>query len=261
MRNIENKTNWRLDGARAPDILIVGHSHILALLSGFSELSQDQGSRFACLWSEDRTTWPQCSDEYWEIAADHPAQSIALVWNGNQHNAHFLLEQDPPLRIAGVKSLGQSKCEHRNAVVVSAATFEELWKAEFTEMKRVTSLLSQTKRCFIVGTPPPKDQFEIENLLHSDAFFIQKAAESGVTTEALHVSSNEFRLALYEQIQDGMREVAIELGVEFVNVPKRCIADSGLLAAGFGVPDATHSNGQYGAEVLRALLLEWEKDK
>lgn len=261
MAESEGNAQWLTTGAQRPAVLIVGHSHILAPLSGYPDLSEEDRSRFAFLWSEDRTRWPKCSDEYWEFAAQHAAPSIAIIWNGNQHNAHFLLEFDRPIRLAGTRHEQPGVRDGHDAVVVSETTFEELWKADLVEMKRVIGLLSGQKRCFVLGTPPPKDAHEIEALLFTDPFFVQRATEIGKPVNELRVSPNEFRIALWRQIQAGMHAAAQELGVDFVGVPPTCLTAGGLLPAGFGAPDATHANGRYGIELLRALSSRLEQSK
>jgi hypothetical protein len=209
------------------------------------------------MYSDDRTKWPQVADDYWDSAAQTTASTIAIVWNGNQHNAHFLLETEPPLRLAGVAF---SKDESRvglDPVVVSQAMFEELWQPDFSSLKEVVQRISGAKRCLVVGTPPPKDEAEIREHLINDEYFVQRAGDMGIGVESLRVTANEFRVALWRQIQDGLARVAHQTDVEFVPVAPNCMTRLSLLTEGFGAPDATHANGVYGVEMLRALEEKW----
>ncbi len=249
--------NWCLTGSPTCDILVVGHSHILALQSGSEALTPDSGASFGFLFSEDREKWPQVSDDYWMAISRHPADFVAIVWNGNQHNAHFLLEFEPPLRPAGLERPEHGIDEKSQQVVVSCATFEELWKPDFNELKRVIELLSGDKRCIVVGTPPPKDSSEIRNYLKSDEYFVERARSAGIAVQDLKVTPNEMRVALWKQIQHGMKSVAEETDSVFVEVPDSCLTESQTLAAGMGAPDATHANGIYGASILLAIREKW----
>lgn len=249
---------WQIDGSRDPDVLIVGHSHILAMLAGYT--SREVASRsvqFGFMHSEDRTKWPQVNDHYWDTAARSTAPTIAIVWNGNQHNAHFLLQTEPPLRLAGTVLSNYGNHDGMEAIVVSPSMFEELWQPDFASLEEVVKKLSCVKRCMVVGTPPPKDEVEIREHLKSDEYFIQRARDMDISVESLKVSNNEFRVALWQQIQDGLARVANQTGIEFVPVAPSCLTSSSLLAKGLGAPDATHANGIYGVEILRAIEEKW----
>ncbi len=197
------------------------------------------------------------SDEYWLTAVQHPAENVAIVWNGNQHNAHFLLEFDQPLRLAGVEGLRPTVGQATRNVIVSRSIFEELWRPDFDELKRVIQLIRSNKRCFVIGTPPPKDSDEILSHLKSDEYFVHRALSMGVSVEDFKVTPNDMRVALWEQIQNGMRSVARETDSVFVEVPDSCLTSSKLLPIGLGVPDATHANGSYGARILDAISQKW----
>jgi len=228
------------------------------LLAGASQFSRGvQSPTFSFLYSDDRSKWPQVEDDYWHSAAHHDAATIAIVWNGNQHNAHFLLKGSPSIRIAGLKDSAEDKFLAESEVVVSQATFEELWKPDWLALQEALKVLSARKHCFVVGTPPPKDKSEIREHLSRDPFFVQRAAELGMPVDNLPVTSNAFRVFLWQQIQRGLENVAEQMNATFVPVPGSCLNELSLLNREYGAPDATHANGLYGEQMLRAISNAW----
>src|SRR5690242_1373161 len=80
-----------------PSVIIAGHSHIGALFWGVTE---DGAVRLSPVDNHPgifglHGPWPR-STEYWDSLTRYATgNTIALVWEGNEHLADFLFDQHP----------------------------------------------------------------------------------------------------------------------------------------------------------------------
>ncbi len=135
----------------APDN-IAGYSHVGGVVEGDTLLLPVEG--------QDRIfglhgPWPH-TENYWNALTRYASgHSIALLWEGNQHNSLFLVEQ--PLRFDFLPQRLQSLPVEANAVIVPEALIRAKFQSLLGALHDVlTDLKAQThSRIALVGTPPP----------------------------------------------------------------------------------------------------------
>jgi len=160
-------------GAAEPTTLIAGHSHIVAYVGASSSGNEVRNERqYGVVYAQDPDLWPKISDSYWKFILQHPASEVCVCWNGNQHNALFLIETEPAISVPGGREIFQSKNDRtKPRTLVSYSTIDELWAPDFEELRRVLSILGTSKRVMLLGTPPPKSRSEISAQLKTDEYF------------------------------------------------------------------------------------------
>jgi hypothetical protein len=243
--------HWVIEGSINPSVVVAGHSHILSLLGGLHSSAQLQQMPLAVQYSSDKNFWPNINDDYWSLLCRiHEVETVVICWNGNQHNAQFLLESVPPI---SVHQNFQTDAKN-SKVVVPLSMFDELWQPDFKVLERAIGLVSSSKKVILIGTPPPKSESEIRNHLKSDEFFISLLENAGIRIEDAPITSDNFRFTLWKRIQQNLERIARVAGVPFVPVPSEVFDNDMTLKSECSAPDASHANHLYGQAMWKALL-------
>ena len=248
----EEKQNvWTIEGSAQPKIVAAGHSHILSLLGGLHSSAELQQIPLAVQYSHDPALWPNLDERYWQnLPKLSTVETVVICWNGNQHNAQFLLESEPPISVHQ-----DFKTDEKNSkVVVPLSMFDELWQADFKVLERAIGIVSSSKNVILIGTPPPKSESEIRNHLVSDEFFISLLRNAGIKIGDAPITSDKFRFVLWKRIQQNLERIARVAGVPFVPVPSEVFDNDMTLKSECSAPDASHANHIYGQSMWKAVL-------
>ncbi|MDP9027750.1 MAG: hypothetical protein M3N46_09355, partial [Actinomycetota bacterium] len=177
-------------------------------------------------------------DDYWALLARAAAgKAIGVVWNGNQHNAGFLLEPNPPFRVfhPGASTAGEGMWVPRRLL-------REYWTPTFAELKAALPRLTSVADVYLIGTPPPKTDELIRSVIQHDAYFVKQGTALGMDLAALAVTPAATRLAMWSLLQEMLEQCAVEFGATFVAVPPDVMDDDGILLQRYSAVDATHAN-------------------
>jgi hypothetical protein len=244
--------NWMIQGSNDPQILICGHSHsncmFMALHSGLLPATIRGGAVFR----RKQTKWNLGQGDYWDfVLKNSKDRVIAVMWNGNQHNASFLLAPKPPIRIYLDGSNQDSDIE---ALWVPAEMIKAHLKYDYDHLLSVLQrMVSVTVDTIVLGTPPPKPEGMIKKVLPNEAYFVSMAETMGIDLKTALLTSEAARLALWEIIQDTLMEAAAETGARYLPVPNPAFDENGFLREEYSAPDATHANASYGALIWQAI--------
>lgn len=240
---------WSVHGPSDADLFVGGHSHALAFLHAMEETRVPDGWTGAVVLDTERRSSSFLDDDYWALLARAAAgKAIAVVWNGNQHNAGFLLEPNPPIRVfePGASTAG-------DAMWIPRRLLREYWTPSFAELKAALPLLTSVADVYLIGTPPPKTDELIRSVIQQDPYFVKQGAALGMDLAALAVTPAATRLAMWELLQEMLEQCAVEFGATFVAVPPDVTDDDGILLRRYSALDATHANTEYGAR----MWAEW----
>jgi hypothetical protein len=234
---------WGLSGAEHPEVVAAGQSNALCLKSALDNGWGPKDLRAAAAYSTGTGSSPPAGDSYWDFVAAAGAGTIAVVWDGNQHNAAFLFRRDPPFQVHH-SSIEPSDAE--DAVWIPQEMIREFWSNSFFEMSTVLGRLAKGgARILVIGTPPPKPDAIIRKAIDARPEMFAEIARGLGAMEGI-LTPTSVRIALWEVIQTRMREVAGEVGAGFVPVPADAIDQAGLLLAAYCHPDTTHGNAEFG---------------
>jgi hypothetical protein len=247
--------NWIVEGSTNPSVIAAGHSHILSMLGGLHSSAELQQLPLAVQYSLDSTIWPNISHEYWEQLRELPfVETVVICWNGNQHNAQFLLESQPAISV--YQEL--SGAEESDNVVVPLSMFDELWMPDFQVLERAIRIVSSTKKAVLTGTPPPKSESEIRNNLSTDEFFVSLLSNAGIKIEDAPITTVVIRFTLWKRIQQNLERIARTTGIAFIPVPSEVFENGMTLKSQYSAPDASHANHLYGQAMWHAALRKIE---
>jgi hypothetical protein len=233
---------WEWLGDAKASVLIAGHSHREAYRSAVAEGRTPAGTRVAVLSPEgpfDPSKPPELDDTYWRAACSARGRVLVVVWNGNQHNAHFMLEIGAPLRLYDCGEVGQ---------VVPVSTFSAFWEGSFDGIEAVAS--SRAEHVVVVGTPPPNPDEKIRAALPHSVYFVQALAAAGESLETVPITPAAVRVGLWKILQADLEEWAARIDAVFVPVPDIARTADGCLRSEYAAKDATHANGAFGALML-----------
>ena len=188
-------------------------------------------------------------DAYWALLSKvATGKSIAILWNGNQHNAGFLLAHEPPFRVLHGGSLPSG-----DGVWLPRQLLREYWNPSFDELRAALPRLTAVATVYLVGTPPPKSQALIRSVIEREPFFVEQAASLKVDLAELRVTEPSTRLAMWEILQEMLQECAAEFGAVFIPVPGDVMDADGILLPRYGSDDATHGNADYAARLWKEV--------
>jgi hypothetical protein len=163
-----------------------------------------------------------------------------VVWNGNQHNRHFLFSVDEPFRLHDGGERG---------TVVSASTISAFWEPSLAGMDLSVTAV-QAERTVVLGTPPPKIEEEIRAGLKRETVFLDAIAAAGEHPDTIPITPVELRVAIWGVLQGDLEARAARVGAVFVPVPASAQTADGCLKPEYSGPDASHANGAFGALML-----------
>ena len=245
--------------ARPSDLLIVGDSHAVALgvphsteaPPEFVLLEAGPPRIFAVTekWLGSRGA------AYWDMVARHCAgRTVALSWNGNQHNASFLIAPEPMFDF--VCPGAATTAIHPGAVVLPAGVVRAYFRHTLWALDRTIRLLRAhgVGRVLVLGTPAPKrDGDFILTRIRTEAYFQDAAAAAGIDLGAIRITPAPIRQKLWALIQQMMADIAVREGTTFVPVPPETLDPDGTLKRQYWQDDTTHANRAYGNRVRQQL--------
>ena len=243
---------WALHGSAAPALVVAGHSHTLCQLQALHAAPREWA---AVAYTTALADGPPLADDYWDfVGALDPAIDVAVVWNGNQHHAQFLIDQVPPIAVwddarERVSAAGR---------LLPRTQFRALWEPTVQPLIDVLPALSQSRRTVIVGTPPPKASALVRANLSTEKWFEPTATALGLELADLPITAEMTRLALWRLLQGRLCEIAADAGVSFLPAPELAATADGFLHAELSSPDATHANAAYG-DLVWGVLDAWRQ--
>jgi hypothetical protein len=237
---------WTIYGNDSPKALIAGHSHTFALLMAIRRNPGLQAIFGLVAESREKKlgAGTMRDEEYWSyVAKVSLSQPTFISWNGNQHNIHFLVDEQMPFQIHDLYN------KYPSAPVVPLVQVRELFAPTFNELRSTLSNFTTHESLTLLGTPAPKPKVFIDQILSKDKFFTTKAHSLGIPDSRIVASSDELRLAMWKLTQIMTKEIADEFGCKFMPTPQFSLDSKGLLREQFWSDDITHAN-QYFGELL-----------
>ena len=217
------------------DLLIAGDSHVVALgvphtteaPAEFVLLEPGPPRIFTITekWTGSRGA------EYWDLAARHGSgRTVALSWNGNQHNASFLIAPAPLFDF--ICPGAAATVIHEGAVVLPAGVVRAYFQHTVWALDRTIRLFRShgARRILVLGTPAPKrDGDFILDHIRSEEYFQNAAAAAGIDLGAISITPAPIRQKLWALIQRMMADIAAREGAVFVPVPPDTLEADGTL--------------------------------
>ena len=237
-----SESQWAWVGDANPSVLVAGHSHRNAYSAAIAGGLTSPGVGVAVLVARgpvDRSTPPQPDETYWHAACDTPGRVLAVVWQGNQHNARFLFGREP-FRLHDCGEIGR---------VVPASLVSAVWEPSLDEIDAAVAP-ARAEHVVLLGTPPPKTDEAIRaGLPFSPAF--RPLAAAGESADAIRITPAALRVALWKILQDDLEARAARIGAVFVPVPASAQTADGCLKPEYSLErDISHANGAFGAMML-----------
>ncbi len=243
-------------GRPSTRILVCGHSHCSSL--HFSRECALAGAKdieyfFPGLAPPETTSE---GDAYWSGIVDlAPASRVVLSWNGNEHNALFLLEATPPFRIAHEAVPDMDPSDDVQFVPVEAV--RALYGPGIEDMScRIAAIQAAGPESLLCLEPPPPlpDGEALRSRVLREKLFADVAARQGLDLAKMPLTRFKVRASLRAVICDLRREACARLGATLVPAPAASMDEHGALLEHYWSQDATHANTAYGELVWESLM-------
>lgn len=241
----------------AVKLVLAGHSHVHAL--GVPGLAKGEAPKVVPLahpTADVAAVIGARNGAYWttlvEAARDRQA---AIIWTGNQHYANFTFRNGPAFDF--ILSEAPATPIDRTAQIVP----EEMVRAVFApSITRLGELITRIHAvspfpAIIIGTPPPKgDPVRFCANLDNSLALKASAEQQGIALTPESLTDVTVMVKLWRLLQGMFAECAAAAGAIFVPVPPTLIARGGVLADNHWADDATHTNRDYGGQMLAAVI-------
>ncbi len=184
---------------------------------------------------------------------------LAVMWNGNQHNADFLLQSGPPFNLLP-RRLHRAPLQP-GVQLVAESEVRAHFAPAIAQLEAFLAAAGRPRGCarFVLGTPPPlHDADLIRARLGQEPEFVARAAALGLDLADVPITPGEVRRKLWLVVQDLMREAAARHRAVFIPAPAACLDVHGCLRPEFSVGDATHASLGYGILALQDLCARLE---
>lgn len=247
-----SESRWAWAGDANGSIRVAGHSHRGAYSAAVNEGLALGVAVLVPRPPVDLAAVPQPDNGYWRVACAAPGRVLAVVWNGNQFNRHFLFDFDEPLRLHDSREPG---------TVVPAAMISAFWEPSVAGID-VNVKSVQAEHTVLLGTPPPKTEEEIRAGLAREPRLLRAVGANGESADTIRTTPTDVRVGLWKILQGDLEARAARIGATFVPVPASAQTPDGCLKPEYsGGGDASHANGAFGALMLgevEAALAEAE---
>ena len=237
-------------------LVVAGHSHVAALAGpkdpprAGTELVEIEGTSVSVL----QGPWPR-DVNYWAALADAARERMpAIVWEGDQHNAAFLIEPTPPVDF--VLSAAPDLPMDPRASYVAESQLRALFAPTIDPLGPIVRRLREISGgpVLVAGTPPPiGDETAIRTRLPNDPRVVAGAAERGSDIASIGITSPYTMQKLWSLIQSMVAETTVAAGGFFVPVPDRARGADGFLLEQYWSDHATRANDEYRREMLTEL--------
>jgi hypothetical protein len=193
--------------------------------------------------------YPIADERYWRLVAE-ARTTTAVVWEGNQHNAHFLLADIP----FAVVSRRASAPPSTRAQVVPYRMVRTHFEETVRELEQFLSAHPDPSSVLVVGTPPPKAERQVRAGLAHEEHFVRLLQQHDLTPDSAPVLDDRARVACWEALQDSMESIALRAGAAFLPVAHAAQNADGTLREAYCESDATHSNLAYGVLMWQEIV-------
>jgi hypothetical protein len=244
-----------IESLASHSIVVAGHSHARALVGRLEcesiEVKDIEGAPNIFDYCG---PWPR-TDAYWQGLAKAPRNTtIALLWCGNEHNAHFMFRPAPMFDFY-IKQL-PNLIPDKTLELVPEALVRERLSMFMGDLENVLTYLrdNSAANVVVVGSPPPKgDAMKLKALIASEWYFREKAKQLGADIDTIEITPPWLRLKLYRLLQQMFLEKAEQCGATYLPVPDDVTDGAGFLKEEYWDSDATHANRDYGKRMLNHL--------
>ncbi len=248
---------WQLVGADDFEILIVGHSHMIAFWHLFD--SEDTSSLYPGFATvRPAEGWVEPNESYWEFVSEiAKGKTVAILWGGNEHNLLYFFESEPPIRLVGMKDLPIVKFQY----IPKTSFRNSILSQGLLGLESVIRKLQPNSRVIVLGTPPVKSVDNILQRIHlrQNIQMLEKEyLDSRLSDNPLVISTNELRSQAWLESQAIRVEVCRRMKIDFFPVPNSVMSDSGTLLDALSASDATHANRKF-AEIYMQNFDNWRK--
>jgi hypothetical protein len=238
--------NTQARSTKGPGILIAGHSHAYALgLPGAKADAQPELVDIAPGFQGLVGPWPR-DDGYWDALVQKAKEGeliVALSFLGNDHLAHFLIEEAPFDFISATDEEGDVR---KGVEIIPEARLRDVFKEHSSRLPAILNKLSTAGvRTLVLGTPPPKEN--LQSRLTTEPFFIKRLEGLGHSIETVELCPSPLQLKLWKLLQTMLEEAAVMNGATFIPYPRALMNEGGYLKQQFARNDVTHANDAAGA--------------
>ena len=224
---------------RVCDLLVVGQSHVACLAMAL-EARPSPGIEVVNFRNFPTRRVPRGAGGKIDCDAFTRAQprALCLLLGGNEHNVLGMFEHERPFTMAAEQP-DLARTYLPMDMVVDA--FEERLGGFLKDGRDLIAAFPNARPLVAMAPPPVADWGVIT--AHPD--FAQRSEHSGR-------SSDGQRLAMWRAQSQVWRRFAGRHGARVVEVPRRCVTDTGLLAPAYTL-DPTHGNAAYGTAMLEEI--------
>ncbi len=242
--------HWERVGPRSASVIAGGHSHMLAFRYAMPLLDEATRPRVAVFDVRAAPVPADLHEDYWPRLARERGRTTAVVWGGNQHNVSLLLSAEP---LTVVSPHAPAPPPVRGTVVPYRMVMA-LWEPSLTGLRDFLESHPDPASVVVVGTPPPKPDAQVRAGIAVEPYFVDLLAAAGFTPATAPVTDTATRVASWDALQDGMRDIAAAAGAGWLGVPDAARTAEGALRPEFCEADATHANPAYGVLMWHHLL-------
>lgn len=256
---LESKSGkWALYGDTNAQIVVCGHSHAASILEATINPEMQAGSvpAIAVCYAADLSgmTGPPDGQEYWDFVVNSSrGKHVVIVWNGNQHNAHFMFQTEPKFTMLGVPDSDNGP----QTIPIPRAMMKEFFRPSFEELREIIPLLSDATTITLLNGPAPKPLSHIQKCILQEKYFADLTKSLGLDVDDFVITSDSLRLELWNVLVELLASYAKTLGTNFISAPAVSRDARGLLLPEYWIPDVTHANSKYGVlliEEIRKLI-------
>jgi hypothetical protein len=254
-------------------IMVVGQSHVRALLDGFDLLARSgtdlpEGTEASFVtsrpdnlvvttWHPDGTQRRQPKISLAELAAQIDPGRIVLAWGGNQMNVRALVATGRPFDFLLPGSEAAPRPDPA-VELIPCAVIDSYVRQRLEANETLRPLLDEAAGrgtpVSVLGPPPPLPEEAVRQRLSDSPHFVGVMEKLRTSASEVPIVPDPVRERLWTLMTGAYRTFAEHHGLDFLEPPATTIDGQGMLGSPYWGADATHANAEYGALVMDTVV-------
>jgi hypothetical protein len=245
-RNSDSE-KFKLVGPLNPRIIIAGHSHRTMLAR--NQINPLNLVETIAILLETEGKYIEPDSDYWEKLDENldKKTDLVLLFRGNDSMVDFLVKDDYQvwLKLDSRINWDKDYILNRNHIYTRYSNlFKELGLDDLIDHLKLKS-----KRVWLHGTPPPKNDSTVMKNITIEPYFKSLFEIKGNNLELIDIST---RIEIWKICQNILFEFANRHKIEFIPMPNEIIWND-TLKNEYSAPDATHYNESCGKIILENI--------
>jgi hypothetical protein len=255
-------------------IIVIGQSHVRALLDGYEALARADGAPdgveasfvvsrpdrvVLTAWKNDGFVRDKPKKSLSEVVASFDPTRVVLAWGGNQMSLRALVATDRPFDVLLPSSEPHAPLDPGIELIPCSVVdgfVRNRLEGNDTLRALIVECAHRNRPIGMLVPPPPVPERAVRERLGDEPHFVKVLEHLHKDATDVPIVPDDVRQRLWTLMAGTYRSFAVGNGLDVLDPPADAFDDNGMLASAYWGRDATHANAAYGVSTLEKVF-DW----